>query len=503
MRLGRAVLGGLRRDRGSATEFPDEQLLDLPETIVQFGTGALLRGLIDDSVHRANQRGTYGGRIVAIASTGSARDQAVREQDGLFTLVVEGIDKGQRVEDVRVVSSLSRAISAADDWDAVLAVARQEQLQFVFSNTTEVGIADDNVSRFDDRPPKSFPAKLARFLAERARTFDYDPRCGLVVIPCELIEDNGERLASIVLAIASRWKLDERFMRWLEDAVPFCNTLVDRIVPGAPRGEHAAYLSGKLGYDDALLTTCEPYRLLAIEASGKVAAALTWAAADEGIVVSPDIGPYRTRKVHLLNGPHSVMAYVAIPMPCETVRDAITHPAVYQLVRHAMMEEIAPVLDVDGAEEFAEAVLDRFQNPYIRHALIDITLQATMKMRVRVVPIILRHAERRGAVPQSLAFGFAAYLLFMEGKIQEGRRARGLEVPADDQGSRVHEHWSNAGSSVRTLVQAACGDVALWGTDLSAIHGFADSVADSLQRMRTEGMAAALEHHVGALASPA
>jgi len=503
MRLGRALLDVLRRDRSSATELPDEQLMNLPETIVQFGTGALLRGLIDDAVHGANQRGAHAGRIVAIASTGSARDQALREQDGLFTLVVEGIEKGQRIEEARVVSSLSRAISAADDWDDVLVLARQESLRFAFSNTTEVGIVDDHVSRFDDRPPKSFPAKLTRFLAERARAFDYDPRRGLVVIPCELIENNGDKLASIVLAIASRWRLTWCFARWIEDAVPFCNTLVDRIVPGVPRGEHAAYLSAKLGYDDALLTTCEPYRLLAIEASGEVAAALTWAASDDGIIVSPDIGPYRTRKVHLLNGPHSIMACVAIPMGCETVRDAITHPAIHQLARHAMMEEIAPVLDVDGAEEFAEAVLDRFQNPYIRHALIDITLQATMKMRVRVVPIIQRHAERRGVVPQSLAFGFAAYLLFMDGRIQEARRALGLDVPADDQGSRVHEHWSSAGSSVRALVEAACGDVALWGTDLGAIPGFSDSVTDALQRMRTEGMAAALEHHVGVLALPA
>ncbi|HEX9484312.1 MAG TPA: hypothetical protein VF929_07005, partial [Gemmatimonadaceae bacterium] len=199
MRLGRALLDVLRRDRSSATELPDEQLMNLPETIVQFGTGALLRGLIDDAVHGANQRGAHAGRIVAIASTGSARDQALREQDGLFTLVVEGIEKGQRIEEARVVSSLSRAISAADDWDDVLVLARQESLRFAFSNTTEVGIVDDHVSRFDDRPPKSFPAKLTRFLAERARAFDYDPRRGLVVIPCELIENNGDKLASIVL----------------------------------------------------------------------------------------------------------------------------------------------------------------------------------------------------------------------------------------------------------------------------------------------------------------
>lgn len=495
-RLNRALLDTVRRERGELVEVPAEALLDLPERAVQFGTGALLRGFVDDFVHRANAGGRFGGRIVAIASTGSARDRALREQDGLYTLVVEGIERGLPVRECRIISSVSRALSASDEWHEVLALAREPQLEYVFSNTTEVGIVTDDDSGAEDAPPRSFPAKLTRFLFERARAFDFDRGRGLTVIPCELIEDNGARLRELVIAIARRWELGTTFMEWLESAVPFCNTLVDRIVPGAPKGDDVARLRTMIGYDDEMLTTCEPYRLFAIEGDDRLRARLTWAT-DAGIVIAPDIAPYRKRKVYLLNGPHTLLASIALQMELELVREAITQPSLARYVRRVMLDEIAPTLDVEGAGEFAEAVLDRFRNPHIRHALIDITLQATMKMRVRVVPSIERYASRNGQVPPSLAFGFAAFVQYMQGAIQASRRAQGLPVPADDQGVRLSAMWegfsADANAPVGDLVSAICRDSTLWGADLTAIPGFAAAVADHLSCMRSHGMSAALE----------
>ncbi|CAN5841819.1 tagaturonate reductase [soil metagenome] len=497
-RLNRALLEAVRRGRGDVVDVPDESLLDLPERAVQFGTGALLRGFVDDFVHRANVDGRFGGRIVAIASTGSARDRALREQDGLYTLVVEGIERGLPMRECRIISSVSRALSASDEWNEVLALAREPLLEYVFSNTTEVGIVADEDSGAEDAPPRSFPAKLTRFLFERARAFEFDQGRGLTVIPCELIEDNGARLREIVLSIARRWELGTTFMEWLENAVPFCNTLVDRIVPGAPRGDDVVRLRAMLGYDDEMLTTCEPYRLFAIEGDERLRARLTWAV-DSGIMVTPDIAPYRKRKVHLLNGAHTLLVSVALQMGCELVREAITQPSLARYVRHAMMDEIAPTLDVEGAEAFAEAVLDRFRNPHIRHALIDITLQATMKMRVRVVPSIVRYASRSGQVPPSLAFGFAAFLQYMQGGFQASRRAKGLPVPADDQGDRLRGYWEgfpeDPQAPVSALVASVCRDTTLWGTDLDTIPGFASAVAEQLSCIRSRGMAAALERH--------
>ncbi len=499
-RLNRALLDTIRRERGDVLSTPDDALLDLPERAVQFGTGALLRGFIDDFLHRANQQGLFGGRIVAVASTGSVRDRALNEQDGLYTLVVEGIEKGQPVEERRIISSVSRALSAVDEWPAVLAVAREPLIQYVFSNTTEVGIAHDSESGADDMPPRSFPAKLTRFLYERAQAFEFDAARGVTVIPCELIENNGDRLREIVLALAKRWSLGSTFAEWIEQSVPFCNTLVDRIVPGAPRDANVERLSGLLGYEDAMLTCCEPYRLFAIEGDAALRERMTWTAADAGILVAPDIAPYRQRKVHLLNGPHSLLSVAALPMGCETVLDAMSQPALARFVRHAMLDEIAPMLEVEGAPAFGEAVLDRFRNPQIRHALIDITLQATMKMRVRVVPMVERNIARTGRVPQSLAFGFAAYLLFMQGRIQASRREQGLSVPVDDQGARLQSSWASVPEDPRAptgeLVWSVFRDTALWGTDLTALPGFTEAVADHLWRMRGNGMAEALDHHL-------
>ena len=503
-RLHRALLDTIRRERGDVVDVPASALLDLPERAVQFGTGALLRGFIDDFVHRANAQGAFGGRIVAVASTGSVRDRALREQDGLYTLVVEGIAQGEPVRECRIISSVSRALSAVDEWHDVLALAREPLLEYVFSNTTEVGIAADDDSAHEDAPPQSFPAKLTRFLFERAIAFEFDQARGLTVVPCELIEDNGDRLREIVVAIARRWELGTTFTEWLDACVPFCNTLVDRIVPGAPRGDEGAPLRAMLGYEDALLTTCEPYRLFAIEGNDRLRARLAWAT-DAGIIVAPDISPYRRRKVHLLNGAHTLLVPVALPMGCHTVHDAMAHPEISRYVRRVMLDEVAPWLGVSGAAEFAEAVLDRFRNPHIRHALIDITLQATTKMRVRVVPSIERYAARHAAAPPSLAFGFAAFLLFMQGSMQATRREQGLHVPADDQGAHLHALWAgfphDDAAPVGHLVAAACGDAALWGTDLTLVPGFVDAVADHLGRMRTLGVGAALHHHLASTPS--
>ena len=494
--LNRERLAAIRHDSRAAVSAPDEALLELPERAVQFGTGALLRGFVDDFLHRANEQGLFGGRVVAIGSTGSARDRALREQNGLYTLAMEGIVAGRPVQECRIIASVSRALSAATEWDEVLAVARAPLLQFVFSNTTEVGIALDPADAWDATPPVSFPAKLTRFLYERGREFDYDASAGVIVVPCELIENNGTTLRGLVLTLAQRWALGEPFARWIEQSVRFCNTLVDRIVPGTPRADDAARLAEMLGYEDALLTTCEPYRLFAIEGGDDLRDLMRWTSVDPGILVVPDIAPYRERKVRLLNGGHTTLTSAALLMGCETVREAATHPALGPFLRQVMFDEIVPTLDAEGSHAFAEAVLDRFRNPFIRHALIDITLQATMKMRVRVVPSVVGYAERIGRAPQSLAFGFAAFLLYMRGEHQARRRALGLPVPADDGAARLARHWTDSGNDEARLVRAVCADVTLWATDLSAVPGFVDAVTDHLRRASAMGVAAALDHHL-------
>ena len=475
-------------------------LLALPEKAVQFGTGAFLRGFVDHFLDAANREGRFNGRVVAVGSTGSGRDRALTDQDGLYTLVARGLERGAAREDVRVVASVSRALSAATEWDAVLDVARSPALELVFSNTTEVGIALDEGDEAELSPPRSFPGKLTRFLYERARAFDFAPERGVAVVPCELIEDNGARLREIVGALAARWQLDARFVPWLDAAVPFCNTLVDRIVPGAPSAEEGAALTARLGYRDELLTTCELYRLFAIEGDDALRARLAFADADPGVVVTPDVRPFRERKVRLLNGTHTAMVPLALLAGCETVREAVTHDAVGPYVRRVMLDEIVPTLGDPDAEAFAQAVLDRFGNPHVRHALFDITLQATMKLRVRLVPTIQRAVARAGHPPALLTLGFAAFLLFARGELQARRAAAGLPVPADDQAARLRELWethapgASAGDAgLAAFVRATLVDATLWGVDLTTLTGFEPAVRDALARLMTDGAVATLE----------
>ena len=462
----------------------------LPERVLQFGTGALLRGLPDVFVEEANRAGRLGGRVVMVGSTGSGRAAALDEQDGLYTLCVRGLQGGQPVDETHVVTAVSRALAASDNWAAVLDVARSPDLRLVVSNTTEVGITDDPDDQCGLDPPRSFPGKLAAVLAERAEALDYSADAGLVVLPCELIEGNGDRLRQIVRRHAERWKLGDRFLDWLDGSVTFCNTLVDRIVPGTP--DDPADLYERLGYTDSLLTVAEPYRLWAVEGDADFAERFPLAGLD-GVVVTDDLGPYRERKVRILNGGHTATVPAALLCGLETVREAVEDETVGPFVRRVILGEIVPSLDLDAdtAEAFAHEVLDRLANPFIRHALLDITFQQTTKLGVRVVPSVLGYTAERGEAPPLLAFGVAAFLASTRpGALPEKR-------PADDAESAWRARWAGVGATDDGLRRFARDAVStVWGPDLLAVDGFGDLVADAVVAIERDGCRAALQAHL-------
>ena len=477
---------------------PTDAQLSLPERAVQFGTGALLRGLVDALLDQANRQGLFGGRVVMIGSTGSGRDRAINDQGGLFTLVVQGLVDGAARRDFHVVSSVSRALAASTQWAEVLRCAENPELELIFSNTTEVGIVlDESDAQVapGDAAPRSFPGKLAAFLLHRARWCRYDTARAPIVIPTELIEDNGGKLRDIVVTLARRWKTEPEFLGWLEE-VRFCNTLVDRIVPGAPSEQYASELRQLLPYEDGMITIAEPYRLFAIEGDAALRERLRFADADEGVIVAGSITPYRLRKVRLLNGAHTSFVSLAILAGCRTVREAVEHPALGAFLRSVLFDEIVPSLDVPGAEGFAREVLGRFANPYLQHQLWDITLQGTTKFRVRVVPSILDHVRSVGSVPRALALGFAGFLAFQQGTLQDARRGAGDSVPADAAGESIQARWRGVGrdsDAIAAFVRAICADTELWGTDLAAVPGFVDVVTEDLTTILEHGAVAAIE----------
>lgn len=500
-RLSRDVVASIRTQGApDSLELPPPSALGLGEAVVQFGTGAFLRGFADYFIDAANREGKFGGSIVTVSSTGSQRNWALNEQKGLFTLAIQGVQGGVARQTYRVIGSISRALSAHDEWEDVLAVARDPNIRLIISNTTEVGIALDESDRFDLRPPRSFPGKLTRFLAERARALYYEPGNGLVVLPCELIEDNGKTLRGMVVALARRWRLGARFDKWLDDSVIFCNTLVDRIVPGVVPQPESDEATAPFGYSDALLTSCESYALFAIEGDDALRERLGFVGADPRILVVPDVRPYRLRKVRVLNGGHTITVPLALLAGLKTVQQATTDDRVGAFMRRAILDEIVPGVDAPDVEPFAREVLDRFANPFVRHALIDITLHGTAKMRVRVVPSIMRYFERVGRAPLSLAFGFAAYLAFMRGELHAQWVAAGVHAPEDSEGERVRRacqavDWTSD-TSVVDLAIAIASDVRLWRADLSVVPGFVDAVADDLLRIVRNGISAALDEHL-------
>jgi len=453
---------------------------ELPEKVLQFGTGVLLRGLPDYFIDKANKAGIFNGRIVVIKSTDKGGTDAFAAQDHLYTHCIQGIHAGQRISEYIVNSSISRVLSASSQWAEILACAENPGMEIIISNTTEVGISltDDDIQA---GPPASFPGKLLAFLLKR---YQFNQQ-GMVIIPTELIPDNGTKLKNIVLEQAKRHQLEQPFIQWLETENYFCNSLVDRIVPGALPAEEKAATEKQLGYEDQLMIMSEVYRLWAIETnSEKVRKVLSFAKADEGVVIAPDINVFRELKLRLLNGTHTLTCGLAHLAGFETVREAMEDPAFESVITALMQHEITPAItDIsireDVALRFAVSVLDRFRNPYIQHRWLSITMQYTSKMKMRVVPVLRKYYQHVHEVPALLAMGFAAYLLTMQQDIQ------------DDHAPYFKEKWQQL--SPEALVQEVLKNEALWGEDLTKYKGFAQAVTVMLNNLISEGAAALIK----------
>ncbi|MCF2500029.1 tagaturonate reductase [Dyadobacter chenhuakuii] len=460
-----------------------QNLLALPEKIIQFGTGVLLRGLPDYFVNKANQQGIFNGRIVVVKSTNSGGTDAFATQQNVFSHSIRGIEDGNQVDKLVINSAISRTISANIHWAEILECAHNPELKIVISNTTEVGIqlTDDDIFA---TPPASYPGKLTAYLYERFKAFNGSAASGMVIVPTELIVNSGQKLRDIVLEQAKRHNLDETFNQWLEEHNHFCSSLVDRIVPGKPDAETVALISGQQGYKDDLLIVSEVYRLWAIEGSEHVKSVLSFAEADNGVVIEPNIDLYRELKLRLLNGTHTLACGLCFLNGLDTVRESMENPETASFIADLMLTELAPAIpyDVDAAraQEFGNQVLDRFRNPFIRHQLVDITVQYTAKMRMRNIPTLLSHYKKSDQAPALFAEGFAAFLKFMkpvvhkDGAYYGDRDGQPYSIRCDA-APYFDEMWKTAASPL-DLAEKVLADVSLWDTDLTQLPGFLDAV---------------------------
>ena len=402
---------------------PDEEIFELPEKVLQFGTGVLLRGLPDYFIDAANKVGIFNGRIVVVKSTSKGDTTAFDKQDGLYTLCERGIQKGNKVEENIICSAISRVLNAQDEWTEILKSAHNKDLQIIVSNTTEVGIqlVKDDIRK---HPPVSFPGKLLAFLYERFTAFQGSADSGFVIIPTELIMENGKKLESIVLELAHLNSLEDEFIEWLENSNYFCNSLVDKIVTGMPSKETRNEIEMELGYSDDLLIMSEVYSLWAIEGDEKIKNILSFAEADEGVVIEPDIDQHRELKLRLLNGTHTLTCGLAFLAGFDTVLNAMEDETFSTFIEDLMRNEIAPAIPYEiehsKKQAFISKVLDRFKNPHIAHQWKSITLNYTSKMKMRCVPLLINYYKQNHEPPSSFALGFAAYLYFMKAVKQNG-----------------------------------------------------------------------------------
>lgn len=464
-------------------------LRDAPEKVLQFGEGNFLRAFAGYWFDLANERAGWNGKCVLVQPIPTGLCKEINAQEGLYTLYLRGREEGRQIERKRVISCVSRCLNPyePEGYRAMMEAAASPGLEYIVSNTTEAGIVYDPACRQEDEPPSSFPAKLTQVLFHRFRTGGKP----LVILSCELIDNNGRELEKCVRAYIKQWGLGEGFADWVGQCT-FCSTLVDRIVPGRVSGlEEMARLEQENGYRDKLMDVGEVFGVWNIEGPRWLEDRLPFKAAGLNCPVVPDISPYKKRKVRILNGVHTGFVLGAYLAGFDIVRDCMADDTVRDFMNTMLFREIRPLLDVEGAREFAEAVQDRFNNPFIDHKLLDISLNSTSKWRVRNLPSLLEYVEKFGQLPPCLTASFAFYLAFYrDSELREdgltGRRESGGYLIRDDRSVleffAAHKDETNSG-----LAHAVMRNTGFWGRDLTEIPGFEAAVVDCLDQIQSQG----------------
>lgn len=473
-------------------DFPGAQY---PERIIQFGEGNFLRAFVDWQIDLLNEHTDLNAGVVIVRPIASDFPPSLSTQDGLYTTIIRGLnEQGEAVSDARLIRSVNREISAYADYDAFLKLAHNPDMRFVFSNTTEAGISYHAGDKFDDAPAVSYPAKLTRLLFERYTHFNGAADKGWVIIPCELIDYNGDALHELVLRYAQEWALPVEFVTWLNESNTFCSTLVDRIVTGYPRDEAAA-IEAELGYKDGFLDTAEHFYLFVIQGPKSLASELRLDKLSLNVLIVDDIKPYKERKVAILNGAHTALVPVAYQAGLDTVGEAMNDAEICAFVEKAIYDEIIPVLDLprDELESFASAVTGRFRNPYIKHQLLSIALNGMTKFRTRILPQLLAGQKATGKLPARLTFALAALIAFYRAE------RNGEMYPVQDDAhwiERYQQLWAQHRDqliSTSDLVRAVLSVSEHWEQDLTQVVGLVEQVSLDLDAILLQGMRKAVQ----------
>ena len=448
---------------------------------IQFGEGNFLRAFVDYCIQILNDKTSFSGKVNIIQPLPEGMIEQLKIQNGKYNLFHEGIIQGKTIRDRMQINCVKQMNNPYQEFDQFLELAENENLTFVFSNTTEAGIVLDTKDQFTDKPPRSFPGKLTRLLHHRYKTFNGDPSKVLHIMPSELIEQNGTKLKKIILELSKIWKLEDHFISWINQN-HFYNTLVDRIVPGFPKKDLDFYKK-ELFFDDQLIVTCEPFFLWVIEGNPELLKIFPLDQLKEiDVKVVPDLGIFRTRKVRILNGSHTTMVPVGLLHGTKTVSDILKNDFLKTFLSQTLFDEIIPSVDLDKQQlnDYAHSVLERFSNPFIIHKLESISLNSISKFKVRVLPSLISYLRKQGKVPKNLTFSMAALIYFY------GKEVSKHPYPLKDDPEIIaffNKIWSKR--NIEKVVVETLSNTDLWDKNLAEISPLKYSLTKALNALAT------------------
>lgn len=473
-----------------------------PIKVVQFGEGNFLRAFADVMIDILNEKTDFNGNIVLFKPIEFGSLERFERQNGLYTVYLRGLENGEEKIIKREVTSIEKAVACYEQYDEYMSYAKLDTVRFVISNTTEAGIVYDETDKFESNPPKTYPGKLTKFLYERYRAFNGDMTKGLVILPVELIDDNGKNLKICVEKFAKLWNLGRDFTEWLENACVFTSTLVDRIVTGYPRDEDKQIFES-FGYEDELLVTGEPFALWVIESDKDISKELPFEKAGLPVIFTDDHKPYKQRKVRILNGAHTSFVLASYLAGNDYVGQSMNDTLIYNFMQKTIFGEIIPTLELPRKDlvDFAEAVTDRFKNPFIKHALLSISLNSVSKWKARCMPSFLKYIEINRKLPERLTFSLAALIAFYNGsEIRDGAlvgHRDNEEYQIRDDAAVLEFFRDNSKLSAMELAQKVLSNESFWGEDISDKCGAGEAVGKYLGDIRTLGMRKTVEKYFG------
>ena len=471
-----------------------------PVKVLQYGEGNFLRAFADYMIDVANEQGKFDGDIVIVKPRETGNLDKFHNQECQYTVQLRGRVNGEPAKINRVITSVADAVEAYGEYEKYAALATLDTLRFVISNTTEAGIVYDGSDRFELNPPKSFPGKLTKFLFKRYKHFNGDVGKGLIMLPAELIDDNGLKLRECVLKQVENWSLGADFAKWLDEACVFTSTLVDRIVTGYPKDE-AEELCKEFGYKDELIVTGEPFGLWVIESPKDISGELPLHEAGLPVIYTTDHHPYKQRKVRILNGAHTSFVLASYLCGNDYVLQSMNDELVLKFIKGTLFDEVIPTLTLPKEEllEFADAVLARFNNPFVKHAHLSIALNSVSKWRARCMPSFFDYVEKEGKLPTHLTFSLAALMAFYTGtEIRDGALIgnRGdEEYKISDDAATLEFFAANSGKEPLEYAEAVLSNDSFWGHNLTKIKGLTEAVAEYVASIRETGMRRTMEKY--------